>query len=752
LTLTFTFLSIKGKGKKKMNIKMKSMRIRDLLLNGKDDQKGQALIIVLAFLVVVSLVLTSALTVVGTSLVSNRTYVNNTTSMFAAEAGIQDGIWQMLNNNSDKLSSGLLDATTSQSTPQVAFSDYDYNSHGWTYTLPDQVNNYDVHVNVTNEWIPLIAAPASNNDAVDVLTNNGGTANLTLTGGVDAVPIYTLHVTYTGTALLSIHTIGVWLPQGFTYNNGSSNLQDSISHQWLYTTEQVVNCAGNEAVIWTFSGKTYSSLLSSMGQTGNSSIEIDFQYTASVTKFPEAISWITVTANADFGFNYTWNADVRVYSLVADAGNTEIKSCIPKNETRMLGSVMAGDYVATGGSVLYDADGDGNREAYVASSSNTIASSAIPNGASVAAAYLYWAGWAKGNGTDMISGFYDPSVTLKVNSSANQTITVSPANPDDIIWYDAVRSGRSGTITITAGSKNVTGSGTSFSADVRVGDKISLNDGAKVWYTVASVTNNTHLVLTLNATSSSAGTNSYCVFDGYYYACKKDVTDIVRDYSTGANLTASPQLFGNGTGNYTISDLSADTHCVQHPGEICTSAYAGWSLVVVYSDASTTGHQLYLFDNFQSISNTSGDNITEISGFIVPQRIAGESTSADAARLTVFVGEGDKQLHPDHVGLIDQNGTEHVLWDGITDDTSDTQVSPNDAFNSESPGITAPGVDIDTFHITWSDNIVKQGDTQADINIYTNGDGLVSIYVIASFRSSITTGGSVSYLISRKAP
>jgi hypothetical protein len=242
------------------------------------------------------------------------------------------------------------------------------------------------------------------------------------------------------------------------------------------------------------------------------------------------------------------------------------------------------------------------------------------------------------------------------------------------------------------------------------------------------------------------------VFDGYYYACKKDVTDIVRDYSTGANLAANPQLFGNGTGNYTISDLSADTHCVQHPGEICTSAYAGWSLVVVYSDASTFGHQLYLFDNFQSISNTSGDNITEISGFIVPQRIAGESTSADAARLTVFVGEGDKQLHPDHVGLIDQNGTEHLLWDGVTDDSNDTQASPNDAFNSESPGITAPGVDIDTFHIKWSDNIVNQGDTQADINIYTNGDGLVSIYVIASFRSSITTGGSVSYLISRKAP
>ena len=233
-----------------MIYKMKFKLIRRLLQNRRGDQKGQALIIVLAFLLVVSVVTTAVLTVVGSSIVTNRTYVNNTTSMFAAEAGIQDGICQMLNRTSANLSSSLLAASSSQSSPQVEYSDYDFNSHGWTYTLPDPVNNYDVDVNVKNVWIPLIDAPASNNDAVDVLTNNGGTTNLTVTGGVDAVPVYTLHVTYTGTASLPIHTIGVWLPQGFIYNNGSSNLQDSVTHDWLYTTEQVVNCAGNEAVIF----------------------------------------------------------------------------------------------------------------------------------------------------------------------------------------------------------------------------------------------------------------------------------------------------------------------------------------------------------------------------------------------------------------------------------------------------------------------------------------------------------------------
>ena len=250
------------------------------------------------------------------------------------------------------------------------------------------------------------------------------------------------------------------------------------------------------------------------------------------------------------------------------------------------------------------------------------------------------------------------------------------------------------------------------------------------------------------------------MFDGYYWACKTDVTDIVRNYSNNANLGATPKVYGIGNGTYSISNLVSDTSCVQDPGTICTSAYAGWSLVIIYSDATTTGHQLYLFDEFRSIANTSGNNPIAISGFITPARISGESTGADAVKLSVFVGEGDKQLYPDSVGLRDQTNpaTDNWLWDGVTDDPNDTQASPNDAFNSESINgaslsggyLNAPGVDIDTFHIPWSAGLVQQNDTTAAINIYTNGDGLVSIYVIASFRSSVTSGGSVSYLIKRK--
>ena len=84
-----------------------------------------------------------------------------------------------------------------------------------------------------------------------------------------------------------------------------------------------------------------------------------------------------------------------------------------------------------------------------------------------------------------------------------------------------------------------------------------------------------------------------------------------------------------------------------------------------------------------------------------------------------------------------------------------------DAFNSESVWYGVPvaynGIDIDTFHVKWTDDIlhtstpvIQTNDTTATLNIYSMNDGLVSIYLIASFRSSVASGGSVSYLIHQK--
>jgi hypothetical protein len=765
-------------------------------------EKGQVLLIVLVLMLVGILYITSTMVFMGTSFKTNQVYVNNTISLYASEAGIQDGIWNILNQTDTGLQSVLTPATGNPN----QYTSYDYNSVGWNYNLIDPqsgatvFNTYPVQINMKNTWVPLIdnniptwvptvadpPTPGHANPPPLTTTNNiknnvGGTAgtNLFITGEVTTIPFYQITISYTGTGDFPIKSIGCWLPQGFTYNNGSCNLNVGTATTPVYlsgTAEQVLSCAGNQAVVWTLPDpSTFNTLLTNMGQTGVS-LSFTFKYTTSLSKNPEALPWMVNKTNPpSFPYAYTWNFDVTLHDMTATAGNTAIEAFIPKSQTRMLGNAISGDYVATGGSNLTDLNGDGLRETYISSSSSIV--NIIPSTASVQAAYLYWSGWARGDGGDVIktsatgSKFYDSSVTMTATNNGTtspaQTVAVSASNPDDIIWWDGVRSGRNGTITLNAGSTTVNGSGTNFTSnDIQVGDQItlSLTGLAGPYYTVQQVNSDNRLTLTTAPTASGSG--AFYVFDGYYWACKTDVTNIVRQYSNNANLGATPKVYGNGDGTYSISNLLSDTKCVQDPGTVCTSAYAGWSLVIIYSDVSTLGHQLYLYDRFQTIANSSASNPVDvpitISGFITPQKIATEPSTADAVKFTVFVGEGDIGLTGDHVGLFSQSAptVENILWDGVPASSDPNDVAPNynDAFNSlsingaNSAGglLNASGIDIDTFHVPWSPVIVQPGDVTATINLRTQGDGLVSIYVIASFRSSVTSGGSVSYLIKRK--
>ncbi|MDD5702571.1 MAG: hypothetical protein PHU23_11055, partial [Dehalococcoidales bacterium] len=235
--------------------------------------------------------------------------------------------------------------------------------------------------------------------------------------------------------------------------------------------------------------------------------------------------------------------------------------------------------------------------------------------------------------------------------------------------------------------------------------------------------------------------------DGWYFACRKDVTELLRTYSDGYDPDAVPVKYGNGDGGYTVGDMFSDTKSLMNPGRLADSGYAGWSLVIIYSSPDTMGHQLYLYDTFKSVPNNQGNSITEISGFIVPEQIEGEDSMDDVAKFTVFVGEGDEQLTNDYVGFTGQSAaSQRILWDGITC-TNNTSENPRNVLNGQSEELAAAGIDLDTFHIKWGYNQLSTGDTSADINIYTQGDGYVFIYLVLSFRSQSTIGGALSYLV-----
>lgn len=294
--------------------------------------------------------------------------------------------------------------------------------------------------------------------------------------------------------------------------------------------------------------------------------------------------------------------------------------------------------------------------------------------------------------------------------------------------------------------------GMTFKINKGSGDKIVYfdangNPATSTYPANKVVSTRTQYLITYSYSTSAAPT-----FNGFAQSCYRDVTELVKSY---AHQPVAPETNYNGHATYSaIGDLG-DTGNYQ-------LAHAGWSLVTVFTGPETQGHQLYLYDDFfGSRQNSSGVHIDwdndgvqggNIEGFVVPQKIAGE---VNAAKVTCFVTEGDNQLTGDYFAM---NGTK--LWDG-KNSTSNSRTSPNNFGNSVSymsGGYSMyDGVDIDTLglnptadppqYITWDSNILKPGDTSASIDLYTAQDYWFMVYMIISFRSETTIGGSLNYLI-----
>jgi hypothetical protein len=207
-------------------------------------------------------------------------------------------------------------------------------------------------------------------------------------------------------------------------------------------------------------------------------------------------------------------------------------------------------------------------------------------------------------------------------------------------------------------------------------------------------------------------------------------------------------LGDNGSGTYTLGHVLEDgpeSYTLYPTGEttgypLATPAtksgfsypnryqwtYSGWSLIIIYSSPETKGHQLYLFDTFRYVGLDT-QLIFPISGFLTPPE-------TDGSHLTYFVGEGDNHYSSDYAKV---NG--NYLSDAI---------NPwNNVFNSYSNALDDPylsGIDIDTYDVSA---YVAPGDTAAEV-ILDNGSEIYNlVYIIISFRSVATTGGTVIYLI-----
>jgi hypothetical protein len=257
-------------------------------------------------------------------------------------------------------------------------------------------------------------------------------------------------------------------------------------------------------------------------------------------------------------------------------------------------------------------------------------------------------------------------------------------------------------------------------------------------------------------------------FDGtvyagtWFYTCKTDVTSLLEGWIGTGTISS------NGAGTYRLSHVAAPNQAdpsysfsfatgggstgyplgtpspSSNPNTRYTAAHAGWSLLILYHCASVYNHQFYLYDintpgfNFffgwqSSVVDwdNDGNDGGTVSGFLVPPRTG---TETNAARITVFVGEGDKGYTGDYFKV-----NSVALVDGVAG------YGTNNVWNGNSRGLsTDAGIDIDQFFVTWASQILKPMDVSVLVEVPTGTDGFTMSYMLLQFRSELGPGGVIT--------
>jgi Tfp pilus assembly protein PilX len=372
------------------------------------EQSGQALILVLIFLLLGSLTLIPVLDQIGTSLKTGVKYEDKTKALYAADAGIEDGIWRIKYEGLEP----LFDEDS---------YNYDFSTNA-SYDLAGPVNGLTTNVTIENVWIPSNATLGSFSLSADQAMTMIESGKLAVSDTAGAVPGQPYHIKIdfvpAATDNLTIKSVGVWLPQGFTYVTGSSSLeQASIFADCHPDSVSVSDHCGGQAIVWSYNPPDYPLFTlfpNFVSDNGTLTSTISFNYTppsTDPTKMPAGIAWVTTQMTDAFGVQksndvpISWDVDTRIYKITSIAGGTKVEAYTSKLELRDLNNAVAGDYVAIGNSLMTDdvAEWDSSTRTWVnhvkdtwhASSDTTLSS--IPADADVLAAYLYWSGFRNDN-------------------------------------------------------------------------------------------------------------------------------------------------------------------------------------------------------------------------------------------------------------------------------------------------------------------------------------------------------------------
>jgi hypothetical protein len=392
-------------------------------------ESGQAFIIVLVFLVLGALTLVPTLTHIGTALKTGEIYEKHTNEIYAADAGIEDALWQIKYD-------GL------ESIFKSPYYNYIFSANA-SYLLDDPVNGFSTNVTISNVWTPSnvpwdFLTPAQYKDVIERDITDNTTNRLVISGTPIDAENFRIKIDYYPSDdvadNLSVSSIGIWLPSGFSYN-GDCNLATFPDSRYKYT-ETTGPSPGGSVTVWDFSGDPlrFTDLPpEGLSWTNNpQTAEITFQYTGgTATDRPNGVAWIvTADALADYyypfggGVPISWDIDTRLYKIVSVAGDTEVEAYTSRSEMRNMYVSTPGDYVAIGNSLMTDETypKDGKYRDYLWPSSTTTLSG-LPDDAYVSHAYLYWSGFFS---SGFSTAFWGPDGCTNFNNWDRGTQTRNP--------------------------------------------------------------------------------------------------------------------------------------------------------------------------------------------------------------------------------------------------------------------------------------------------------------------------------------
>jgi len=703
-------------------------------------EKGYVLIAALVVLVVLGLIAGPLLSYMVGGLKAGHVVEAGATELYAADAGVQDALWRIENLELTDFLSG--------------YDEYDY--YGlWPYVLPDAVNDKAVNITIQNVWIPMGI------DAPDAATarNTVEQGKVVITGSAfdPGTSEYQIKISYQACGgVPAATTVGIWLPPGFGYTERSGSC--SLQGRSFYQPPNIASYKGGCAVVWGFSPPV--SLAGFPGFT--------FRYemgSESQGQIPgAAVPWIVFTVGPQSFC--AWDADVKIYDITSTAttpgtgSQTTVESYSSKNELRQMGSAIAGDYIAIGNSLLTPTGDESYRNRLYKESDASIQRTNpgqywnyVPPDATIQAAYLYWVGWIdyhywyRSGGSWRWSSTGIPELNYN-NYASNLPQLIANAKVNTVSF-----GGGGDMQDITADQWRVVEATDDPGQHVR--------DGT---WSYTCVYDATDIVKSLIEDGVSTLTFGHASQDD------TSVINVLRPGYPGVpGGTANCNYYSFAlydSGSYTGYPLGFPAMKLPGSGSSYEQryqyAYCGWSLIIIYSNPQTQiKNQLYLYDitnpsfEFKEAWGPAGIHEPDfdadgtpggkVSGFLVPDRVDGED---NVAKMTCFVGEGDVGITGDYFKVEGPSGTEAKLWDGINC-SGNRNNSPNNVWNSQSVGLQVPGVDIDTFYVRWDSNMLGTGDTWAQIDPYTANDGFTLVYIILSFRSSITTGDILGYLIRR---